>query len=381
MIQRISRIRRIEEALKRSPVVLLSGPRQCGKTTLAREFVALDSLNYFDCEDPRSLARLEEPMTALSSLEGIVVIDEVQRRPDLFPVLRVLADRPNANATFLVLGSASGSLLRQTSESLAGRVEVVAMQGFTLGEIDESDASQLWLRGGFPRSFLAATDDDSWMWRKQFAATLVERDLPSWGVRVPSSTLLRFWQMLAHYHGQIWNAADIARSMGLSEPTVRSYLDIMTDALVVRQLQPYHVNIAKRQVRSPKIYMRDTGLLHQLLSIRSNHDLLHHPKSGASWEGWIIEEILASVEPDSFWFWATHSGAEIDLYIELFGRKIGIECKRTDHPKVTRSIRQAITDLQLDEVIIVHSGDSTFPLADNVQAMSVQSVVQYLAKC
>lgn len=380
MIHRTSRIRRIEQALQRSPVVLLSGPRQCGKTTIAREFVSLHTLNYFDCEDPRSLARLDEPMTALSDLRGIVLIDEVQRRPDLFPVLRVLADRHDAEATFLVLGSASGSLLRQTSESLAGRLELVAMQGFVLGEIEESDTDKLWLRGGFPRSFLAANDDDSWMWRKQFVTTLMERDLPSWGVRVASSTLMRFWQMIAHYHGQIWNAAEIARSMGLSEPTVRSYLDIMTDALIVRQLQPYHVNIGKRQVKSPKIYVRDSGLLHQLLGIRTQYDLLHHPKLGASWEGWIIENILSNIEPDAYWFWATHAGAEIDLVVELHGKRIGIECKRTDNPRITPSVRQAFSDLKLDEVIIVYSGPTIFPLAPNVHAMPVQSASDYLMK-
>ena len=380
MILRQLRKERITAALARSPVVLLSGPRQCGKTTLAREFVPLDSLNYFDCEDPISLARLQQPMTSLSDLRGTIVIDEVQRRPDLFPVLRVLADRSDVDARFLVLGSASGTLLRQTSESLAGRLEVVPMEGFVIGEVPDEDNQLLWLRGGYPRSFLSKNDADSWAWRKQFAATLIERDLPTWGVRVASATLMRFWQILAHYHGQLWNASEISSVMGLSQPTVRHYLDIMTDAHVVRQLQPFHANVMKRQVKSPKIMIRDSGLLHQLLGIQSERDLLHHPRHGASWEGWIIESILSIVQPDAHWFWATHAGAEIDLVLEVGGRRIGIEVKRTDQPRITPSVSAALKDLELDDVYIVYAGTKSFALAPNIHACSKEDIAALILK-
>lgn len=354
--------------------MLLSGARQCGKTTLARTFVSADSMNYFDLEDPVSIARLEEPMTALGPLRGLMVIDEVQRRPELFPVLRVLADRTDVDARFLVLGSASGSLLRQASESLAGRVEVVPMEGFVVGEAEELDLDLLWLRGGFPRSVLAKSDNDSWMWRKQFVSTLVDRDLPSWGVNVPGTTMFRFWQMLAHYHGQIWNASEVARMMGMSQPTVRRYLDIITDAFVVRQLQPLHTNIAKRQVKSPKIYVRDSGLLHQLLGIRTMKDLMVNPRLGASWEGFVIENVLAVTRPDAAWFWATHGGAEIDLVLESGGRRIGIECKRKDAPRMTPSMQQAMKDLELDSLVVVYPGDRAYDLSDSARVLPLRSI-------
>ncbi len=273
--------------------MLLVGPRQCGKTTLARQLVPEDSVNYFDLENPVDLGRLDEPMTALEPLRGLVVIDEVQRRPDLFPVLRVLADRRDAPARFLILGSASGDLQRQSSESLAGRVEQLTLSGFNLWELDDAAGSRLWLRGGFPLSYLARSDADSAIWRKNFIQTLLERDLPQWGVRVPAMALRRFWTMLAHYHGQTWNAAEPARALSVSQPTTRRYLDLLTDAFMVRQIQPYHANIGKRQVKSPKVYVRDSGLLHQLLGIGSEKELLSHPKLGASWEGFLIEQVLA----------------------------------------------------------------------------------------
>lgn len=354
--------------------MLLSGARQCGKTTLARTFVPTDSINYFDLEDPISIARLDEPMTALGTLRGLIVIDEVQRRPELFPVLRVLADRPDVDARFLVLGSASGSLLRQASESLAGRIEVVPMEGFVVGESEELDIDQLWLRGGFPRSILAKSDSDSWMWRKQFVTTLIERDLPSWGVNVPGSTMFRFWQMLAHYHGQIWNASEVARMLGLSQPTVRRYLDIMTDAFVVRQLQPLHTNIAKRQVKSPKVYVRDSGLLHQLLGLRTMKDLMVNPRLGASWEGFVIENILAICRPDAAWFWATHGGAEVDLVLEVGGRRVGIECKRKDAPRMTPSMQAAIKDLDLHSLIVVYPGDRAYELSETIRVLPLRSI-------
>src|SRR5271157_1813713 len=291
MIERARLLAALKKALTRSRVVVLTGPRQCGKTTLARQLISETSVNYFDLEDPADLERLAEPMTALGPLKGLVVIDEVQRRPDLFPILRVLADRKSASARYLILGSASGDLLRQTSESLAGRMEQVTMGGFSLAELGGKGEDRLWLRGGLPPSYLARSEADSRAWRKNLVQTLLERDFPQWGVRVPAVALLRFWTMLAHYHGQTWNAAEPARAMGVSESTARRHLDLLTDAFVVRQLHPWHANIAKRQIKAPKIYVRDTGLLHQLLGIETQKDLVRHPKVGASWEGFVIEQL------------------------------------------------------------------------------------------
>lgn len=374
MIARDDILRTIEIALKRSAIVVLSGPRQCGKTTLARELLSPDSVNYFDLEDPASLARLDEPMTALEPLSGLVVIDEVQRRPDLFPVLRVLADRTPASTRFLILGSASGELLRQSSESLAGRAERLDIGGFLLGEVGTGALPELWRRGGLPRSFLAASEEDSVIWRSQFMQALLERDLPQWGVRVPAIALRRFWTMLAHYHGQTWNAADPARALGVSESTTRRYLDLLTDAFMVRQLQPFHANLRKRQVKAPKIYVRDTGLLHQLLGIESAKALLDHPRVGASWEGFVIEQILMTEPHDEAFFWATHQGAEVDLILRRGDQLLGVECKRTDTPKVTPSIRIALADLALDRLAVVYPGEKRYPLGERVEAVPVSEV-------
>lgn len=374
MIQRTEITAAVETALGRSPVVVLSGPRQCGKTTLARGFLSPDSVNYFDLEDPTSLARLDEPMTALGPLEGLIVIDEVQRRPDLFPVLRVLADRRPATARFLLLGSASGDLLRQTSESLAGRAERVTIGGFSLAEVGDKAFGDLWLRGGLPLSFLAASDADSLAWRGQFIQSLLERDFPQWGVRIPAVALRRFWTIVAHYHGQTWNAADAARTLGSGEQAVRRYLDLLSDAYMVRQLQPYHANLRKRQVKSPKVYVRDSGLLHRLLGIDTQKTLMDHPKIGASWEGFVIEEVLASEPHDDEYFWATHQGAEIDLILRRGDRLLGVECKRTDAPKVTPSIRTAMQDLGLDRVAVLYPGEKRYELAEGVEAVPVSEL-------
>jgi len=374
-ILRKSLIESIQVALGRCRVVVLVGPRQCGKTTLARELVSEDSVNYFDLEDPASLARLEEPMTALRPLEGLVVIDEVQRRPGLFPVLRVLADRNPAPARFLVLGSASGELLRQTSESLAGRMELVQIGGFTLGELGAQAESALWFRGGFPRSFLAMQDADSLAWRKNFIRTLLERDLPQWGVRVPAVALHRFWTMLAHYHGQMWNAAEPARALGVSESTMRRHLDLLTDAFMIRQLQPWYANLSKRQVKSPKIYVRDSGLLHELLGVSSDKGLLSHPKVGASWEGFVIEQVLMMEPHDEAFFWATHQGAEIDLILRQGDHLLGIECKRADAPRLTPSMRTALADLKLERIAVIYPGVKRYPLADQVEVIPLQALV------
>lgn len=371
MIARSGILTALETALERSPVVVLSGARQCGKTTLARQLLAPDSLNYFDLEDPSSLARLDEPMTALRPLQGLVVIDEVQRRPDLFPMLRVLADRRPVPARFLILGSASGDLLRQTSESLTGRSERVLLGGFSLEEVGADALGAVWLRGSFPPSYLAASETDSLVWRGQFIQALLERDLPQWGVRVPATALRRFWTVVAHYHGQTWSAADPARTIGVSESTVRRYLDLLTDAFMVRQLQPWHANLRKRQVKAPKVYVRDSGLLHRLLGIDAARDLMSHPKLGASWEGFVIEQILASEPHDEAWFWATHQGAEIDLLLRRGDRLLGVECMRTDAPKLTPSVRIALADLGLERVAVVYPGERRYPLAERVEAVPV----------
>jgi predicted AAA+ superfamily ATPase len=374
MIERHALFAELGAASSRSRVVLLSGPRQCGKTTLARELLPEESVNYFDLEDPVDLARLDEPMTALRPLKGLVVIDEVQRRPDLFPVLRVLADRRPLPARFLILGSASGDLLRQSSESLAGRVEHISMGGFSLPELGAPAVQGLWRRGGFPLSYLAAKEGDSLAWRKQFVQTLLERDLPQWGVRVPAAALGRFWTMIAHYHGQIWKATEPARAMGVGESTARRYLDLLTNAFMLRQLQPWHANLSKRQVKAPKVYVRDSGLLHQLLGIRTAKELLSHPKVGASWEGFVLEQVLIAEAHDEAYFWATHQGAEIDLLLRRSGRLWGVECRRTDTPQVTPSIRIARTDLGLERVAIIYPGNKRYPLAEGVEAVPLDAL-------
>jgi len=372
MIDRPYWLDRIRQALSRSRVVALIGPRQVGKTTLARSLVAPDSLNYFDLEDPVSLARLDEPLTALAPLSGLVVVDEVQRAPDLFPILRVLADRVAAPATFLLLGSASPMLLRQSSESLAGRLEVIEISGFGLSEIDPLASGELWLRGGFPLSFLARNEADSRAWRRQFIQTFVERDLPQLGFNIPAAAMRRFWGMLAHYHGQIWNAADPARSLGLSEATVRRYLDLLSGTFLVRQLAPWHENIGKRQVKAPKIFVRDTGLLHELLGIVDHAALLSHPKCGASWEGFVLEAVIRHVQPDEVYFWATHAGAELDCLLFKDGRRIGVEIKRADAPRLTPSMRHALEDLKLDRLHVIYAGERRYSLAENVEVVSLQ---------
>lgn len=374
MIPRIHTMTDIRIALERSRVVALLGPRQCGKTTLARQFVAPDSPNYFDLEDPLSLARLDEAMTALQGLKGLVVVDEVQRRPDLFPILRVLADREPLPARFLILGSASPALLRQSSESLAGRLETVRIGGLSLQDVGMESHEIHWFRGGFPLSYLAAGDNDSSAWRKNFIQTFLERDLPRLGIAAPAPTLFRFWTMLAHYHGQIWSAAEPARSLGINESTVRRYLDLLEGVFMARQLPPWHENLKKRQVRSPKVYFRDSGVLHHLLGIRSQADLLSHPKCGASWEGYVIEELLTNVRPDEAYFWGTHAGAEIDLVLFKNGRRIGVEIKRADAPRLTPSMRIAMTDLGLDRLVVIYPGDRRYPLTDKADVLPLSAL-------
>ena len=377
MVIRRNSLEAIRTALGRASVVVLAGPRQCGKTTLARQFLDPDSVNYFDLESPASLGRLDEPMTALEPLRGLVVIDEVQLRPELFPALRVLVDRTPSPARFLVLGSASGGLLRQTSESLAGRTERVLLGGFMANEAaDHSrDAlARLWRRGGLPRSFLAEREADSVAWRREYIQTLLERDFPQWGVRAPAAAMGRFWAMLAHYHGQTWNAAEPARALGVRPSVVARYLDALADAMMVRQLRPWFANIKKRQVKAPKIYIRDSGLLHQLLGIATEKALLTHPRVGASWEGFVIEQVLSTEAHDEAFFWATHQGAEIDLVLRRGDALYGIECKFADAPRMTLSIRNALTDIGLARVAILYPGTRRFPLSDRVEAVPLEAL-------
>ena len=369
MIDRKTDTDLIRTALKRSRIVALLGPRQCGKTTLARHFVPPHSLNYFDLEDPASLARLSQPDTTLRPLKGLIVIDEIQRRPELFPLLRVLADRQPLPARFLILGSASPELLRQSSESLAGRMETLSLEGFRLGDLGAQSQYRHWLRGGFPLSFTARNETDSLAWRREFLQTFLERDAPQLGVQIPAVALRRFWSMVAHYHGQIWNGAELARALAISETTVRRYLDLMTGLFMLRQLPPWYENLGKRQVKAPKIYVRDSGLLHALLGLNTPHDLEHHPKVGASWEGYAVEEVLKALRPDDAYFWATHGGAELDLLLFKRGRRIGVECKRTDAPTLTPSMRSALTDLKLDQLLVLYPGTRRYALDKRVEVV------------
>ncbi len=375
MIRRARLEEEIRQALGRSPVVVMTGPRQSGKTTLARRFVDADSARYFDLEDPLSLARLEEPITALGALEGLTVIDEIQRRPDLFPVLRVLVDQSSRKRRFLILGSASGALLRQSSESLAGRAEFIDITPFRLPEVGLEKESGHWLRGGFPPSFLASDDKASFLWRRSFIRAFLEQDLPGMGVRLAFPAMFRFWSMLAHYHGQIWKAADPAHAMGVSEPTVRRYLDILTGSFMIRQLKPWHENLAKRQVRSPKIYFTDSGLLHAMLGIRTQDDLQRHPRCGASWEGYALEEVVTAIAPDEVFFWATHNGAELDLLAMKDGKRLGFEFKLADAPKMTPSMRIASEDLSLDSLTVVYPGTRSYPLDRGASVVPLRELI------
>lgn len=362
-------------ALRRSRIVALLGARQCGKTTLARQLVPSASLNYFDLEDARSLARLSEPDSALRPLKGLVVLDEIQRRPDLFPVLRVLADRRPLPARFLILGSAAPGLLRQSSETLAGRLETVTLEGFRLADLGAAAQPRHWLRGGFPLAYTARSDADSVAWRQQFIQTFVERDVLQLRPAIPAVSLRRFWTMLAHYHAQTWHGAELARALAVSEPTVRRYLDLLTGAYMLRQLPPWHENLGKRQVRSPKVYVRDSGLLHTLLGVGSRRDLEFHPKVGASWEGYAVEEVLKALRPDEAYFWATHQGAELDLLLFKRGRRIGVECKRMDAPRLTPSMRIALADLRLDRLLVAYPGPTRYKLTRNVEVVPLSQLV------
>jgi hypothetical protein len=365
--------------LKSFRAVELVGPRQVGKTTLARQFIDVAGTNYFDLEDPVSRQRLAQPMTALADLQGLVVIDEVQHLPELPETLRVLMDRPGRmqqNGQYLLLGSAAPRVMHK-SESLLGRAVTLEVSGFDISETgaDEPVMQQLWLRGGFPAAFLAPDDTVSTQWRNATIQRHVSGDLPLLGMNAPAPLMTRFWQMLAHYHGQTWNAAEPARSLGISESTVRRYLDYLTQTFMIRQLQPWHENLAKRQVKAPKIYFRDTGLLHALLGIRNLPQLLAHPLSGASWEGFALEQVLRIAQPDQAYFWATHQGAELDLLLFKDDRRIGVEFKRSDAPRLTPSMRIALEDLRLDALYVVYPGPHRYALAPKVEAVPLTALL------
>lgn len=378
MIKRQELHDRVQKALRGNPVVALYGPRQCGKTTLARQIAKAGSAEYFDLEDPVSQRRLSEPMLALRGLRGLVVIDEVQRQPELFPILRVLADRKPLPARFLILGSASPELMRQSSESLAGRIGLVEMGGFDLAEVGRKALRRLWWRGGFPRAFLAGSEAASRSWQENFIQTFLERDIRQLGVQTPPVALRRLWMMLAHYHGQIWNASELARSLGESYNTVNRHLDALTGALVIRQLQPWHANLSKRQIKSPKVYIRDSGLLHALLSVPSFRFLEGHPKLGASWEGFVIEEVAALAGERNVYFWGTPSGAELDLLLFARGARYGVEVKYADAPGVTKSMRIALDDLELKHLFVVYPGDKAYELDKRITVLPVEQIRERL---
>jgi uncharacterized protein len=370
----------IAHLLEQFPVVGIIGARQVGKTTLARMIAAdpaVTPVTVFDLEDPRHRARLTDPMLALEPLRGLVVLDEVQRLPDVFQVLRVLADRPDAPARFLVLGSAGPDLLRQGSESLAGRIAYHELPVLQLDEVPRDGADALWLRGGFPRSFLAESEVRSALWRREFVRTFTERDLPRLGIGVPSETMRTFWTMLAHMHGQTLNASALGRSFGVSDATVRRYLDALSSALVVRQLRPWHENLRKRQVKAPKVYVTDTGILHTLLGLDSAGDVQGHPQVGASWEWFAVSNVVERLGVQwgvDTWFWGTYAGAEIDLVVMRGNRRLGFEVKRTSAPSVTPSMRIALEDLRLERIDVLHAGHETFPLAERIRAVATHRI-------
>lgn len=381
-VRRIRHIDSVERLFDIFPVVAVLGARQVGKTTLARAIArrAREPVEFFDLEDPEQRRRLQDPGLVLRELRGLVVLDEVQRLPEVFPLLRVLADRPRRPARFLILGSASPDLLRQSSESLAGRIGLHHLGGFDVEEVGTRRFATLWLRGGFPRSFLASSDAAGATWRQSFLATFFARDLPGLGFTVPPPTLERFWTMLAHWHGQIWNSSEFARSFGVADTTVRRYLDLLSATFLVRQLKPWHENLAKRQVKSPKVYLADSGLLHSVLGVTAHPDLQRHPKVGASWEGFLLEQTVSRLgaRTDECYFWATHGGAELDLLVVRGRRRLGFEFKYTEQPTVTPSMRSALEDLKLDELVVVHGGTQCWPMADGIRAVAARQMLRQL---
>ena len=379
MVERKQYLRRLKALVDRHRVIAIIGARQVGKTQLAKAFCSLQKkeIHYYDLENPEDLARLQDPMLALKPLKGLVVIDEVQRKKDLFPILRVLVDRPRSPAKFLLLGSASPELIQHSSETLAGRIFYFEMSGFNVSEIGVQHFEKLWLRGGFPKSYLAKSNTQSFEWRSAFIKTFLEQDIPQLGIQTRATTLRRFWNMLAHYHGQTLNFSELGRAFGVSDTTIRYYLDQLSSALVLKQLLPWHENISKRQVKAPKVYISDSGILHSLLNIKNKRDLESHPKIGASWEGFVINEItrLMDLKQENTFFWATHSGAELDLLVMRGRSRIGFEVKRTSSPKFTPSMKNAVSDLKLNRLYVVHNGGKTFSLDKKVEAIPFDKVL------
>ena len=369
IIPRPEPIRRIEASFRIHPITALLGPRQCGKTTLARLIADKEGATIFDMENPVDVQRLSAPMQTLKDLSGLVIIDEVQRKPDLFELIRVIVDQPSVKIRFLLLGSASPQLVKGASESLAGRIGFVDLSGFQLFEIGGQNRDKLWVRGGFPKSFLAGSETDSMRWRENFARTFLERDIPQLGITTPAEVLRRFWTMVAHYHGQVWNAAEFARALGTTENTARRYLDILSGAYMVRVLPPWFENMKKRQVKAPKVYIRDSGLLHHLLQVSTLPDLQGHPKIGASWEGFAMEQIVHSLGTRDAYFWATHAGAELDLMIMAAGKRYGFEFKYSDVPKKQKSMDIAIRDLGLEHLWVIYPGDQKYPLDEKITTL------------
>lgn len=374
-IQRVREIKTLRERLKSNPVVALLGPRQCGKTTLARQLarkLANSRIHFFDCEDHRDIARLDNPMITLEPCRGTVVIDEIQRRPELFSALRVLVDK-NPARRFLILGSASRDLISQGSETLAGRISFVELGGFGLHDIKRQDYGKLWIRGSFPRSFLARNEKVSMQWREDFIRTFLERDIPNLGISIPAQMMRRFWMMLSHYHGQLFNASELGRSFGIADTTVKRYLELLSGTFVIRQLQPWFYNTKKRLIKRPKIYFRDSGLLHAFMAINSESELMKHPRLGASWEGFALEQVLTclNLREEEAFFWAVHTGAELDLVFIRHGRLCGVEVKYNEAPTVTRSMLSALSELNLAHLFVVYPGGDVYPLEKKITAVGL----------
>ncbi len=378
MVNRYNIQTQVKTALGRNPIVSILGPRQCGKTTLAKAIAqSYKNTHFFDLENPRDTARLQNPLTTLENLNGLIVLDEIQQKPELFPILRVLVDRKKPYTNFMIIGSASPDILKNVSETLAGRVEVIYLNGFSLEEIG-NDIETLWMRGGFPESYLAKSIDDSVSWRENFVQTFLERDLAKFGVNVAPTVMSRFWYMLAHYQSQIWNASDISRSLGISYMTATRYLNILTHAFMVRQLQPWYANISKRQVKSPKIFIKDSGIYHILLRVRTKNDLLIHPKLGASWESFVIEQIINICRAGNCYFWRTQSGAELDLLFIHGNEKIGFEVKYSETASTTKSMRIAQNDLSLTHLFVVYFGKDQYPLDSDITAIPIEQILPLL---
>jgi uncharacterized protein len=374
MIQRPEFVRQVKGVFEVHPVCALLGPRQCGKTTLSRMITQGEPAVVFDLEDPVDLRRLETPKTTLQDIRGLVIIDEVQRKPELFPLLRVLVDRPANPARFLLLGSASPHLVKGTSESLAGRIGFVDLTPFAFEEVRVQGVERVWLRGGFPRSFLAQSDAASFAWRRDFTRTFLERDIPQLGISIPAETLRRFWTMVAHLHGNVWNAAELARSLGSSENTARRYLDILAGAFMVRILPPWFENLSKRQVKSPKVYVRDSGVLHSLLGLEGLEAVRSHPKAGASWEGFALEQVVHGLRTRDTYFWGTHGGAALDLLVLHSGHRYGFEFKLADAPGTSRSMRIALNDLGLEHLWVVYPGETAYELDEAISVLPLDGV-------